>query len=68
MSMLRTVRGKVRLSGFCDNFEHGSSGLVFVPRRLGFQHLHHRGTNAPMEQATENNIYIKGGEGGGKQC
>lgn len=44
------ARGQQRVGGLGGDLEYGRHGLVFSPRRLFCQHLHHRTTKAPVKE------------------
>lgn len=44
------VRGQQRVGRLGGDLEYGRHRLVFSPRRLFCQHLHHRATEAPVKQ------------------
>lgn len=47
------VRGQQRVGGLRGDLEYGCHGLVFSPRRLFCQHLHHRTTKAPVNDTRD---------------
>ena len=50
------VRGQQWVGGLRGDLEYGRHGLVFSPRRLFCQHLHHRTTEAPVRQMHHFNL------------
>lgn len=46
--VFRDVRGKLGVGGLSGDFKYGCHCLVFSPRRLFRQHLHHRAAETPV--------------------